>query len=125
MGEAMLRQLEKFPVVAKGLTVTIGKVFPSIPRIRPSQLWLQAVKGQLDRDKNITSLVTLMKDVYLFVDTVKEFPDKVVILEDTIVKILKQTVECTFFIREYCAHGFGGMSYVSIVRYPLMLHQDV
>src|SRR6266478_698882 len=27
MGEAMLRQLEKFPLVAKGLMVAIGKVF--------------------------------------------------------------------------------------------------
>jgi hypothetical protein len=55
-----------------------------------------------------------MKDVYSFVDAVKALPDKISILEDTIIKILTQTVECVFFIREYCGHGFGGM--------PIILH---
>ena len=50
-----------------------------------------------------------MKDVYSFVDAVKKFPNQIAILEDTIIKILTQTVECVFFIREYCGQGFGGM----------------
>ena len=70
----------------------------------------QAIKGQLDRDKEITELLDTMKDVYGFVEDVKKFPDKIDRLEDTILQILGQTVECSFFIREYCGHGFGGMN---------------
>ena len=69
----------------------------------------QAIKGQLDRDKGITELLGTMKDVYSFVEDVKKFPDKIHRLEDTILQILGQTVECSFFIQEYCGYGFGGM----------------
>jgi len=69
----------------------------------------QAIKGQLDRDKEITELLATMRDVYSFVEDVKKFPDKIDRLEDTILQILRQTVECSFFIQEYCGHGFGGM----------------
>ena len=69
----------------------------------------QAIKGQLDRDKEITELLATMKDVYSFVEDVKKFPDKIDRLEDKILQILRQTVECSFFIQEYCGHGFGGM----------------
>ena len=74
--------------------------------------WLitrKAVKGQLDRDKKICDLVTVMKEVYSFVDALATYPEKIEILEVTILAILKQTVECTFFIREYCNQGFRGM----------------
>jgi len=69
----------------------------------------QAIKGQLDRDKEITELLATMKDVYSFVEDVKKFPDKIGRLEDIILQVLGQTVECSFFIQEYCGHGFGGM----------------
>jgi len=49
-----------------------------------------------------------MENVYLFVDTVQEVPDKLVALEHVITGILKQTVECAIFIREYTGHGFAG-----------------
>ena len=35
-------------------------------------------------------------------------PNKLPLLEDIITKILKQTVECSIFIREYTGQGFGG-----------------
>ena len=69
----------------------------------------QAIKAQLDRDKEIAELLGTMKDVYSFVEDVKKFPDKIDRLEDTIIGILGQTVECSFFIQEYCGRGFGGM----------------
>jgi hypothetical protein len=73
------------------------------------QLYMQVLKGQIDRDRRIFDLVETMEDVYSFVDVVKSLPKKLEILEDVIVKILKQTVECAIFIREYTGHGFAGM----------------
>lgn len=49
-----------------------------------------------------------MADVYSFVDAIQTVPTKLQVLEDVITKILKQTVECAIFIRQYTGHGFGG-----------------
>jgi hypothetical protein len=49
-----------------------------------------------------------MEEIYSFVDIIKSVPSKLQLLENIIAKILKQTVECAIFIREYTGHGFGG-----------------
>ena len=69
---------------------------------------LQVLKSQIDRDRSICELVMGMEEVYSFVDVVRSLPNKLELLEDIIVKILKQTVECAIFIREYTGNGFGG-----------------
>ena len=66
------------------------------------------MKGQLERDTSLVGLVKTMEDVYSFVEVSDSFQHKVRVLEDTIAKILKQTVECAIFIREYTGRGFGG-----------------
>jgi hypothetical protein len=66
------------------------------------------VKSQLERDAKVIGLVKTMEDVYSFVEASDSFKQKVQLLEETIEKILKQTVECAIFIREYTGHGFGG-----------------
>jgi hypothetical protein len=66
------------------------------------------VKGQPERDAKVIGLVKTMEDVYSFVEASDSFKLKVQLLEETVKKILKQTVECTIFIREYTCHGFGG-----------------
>lgn len=63
---------------------------------------------QLDRDLAIAELLAAMENVYSFVDVLQTFPEKIKILEDTITKILTQTVECAIFIREYSGNGFAG-----------------
>jgi len=69
---------------------------------------VQAVKGQLERDKDVIDLVKAMGDVYTFVDAIQSLPNKLKLLEAIIRNILNQTVECAIFIREYTGHGFGG-----------------
>ncbi|KAG2141076.1 hypothetical protein DEU56DRAFT_282652 [Suillus clintonianus] len=65
-------------------------------------------RNQLDRDGRIADLTNMMEDVYTFVDDVKSFPSRLSSLEDTIKKIIFQTIECMLFIREYSGHGFCG-----------------
>jgi hypothetical protein len=48
-----------------------------------------------------------METVFSFVDTIRDFPNKLQRLEDIIADILKQTVECMIFVREYTGHGFA------------------
>jgi len=67
----------------------------------------QAVQGQLERDMMLVDLVKTMEEVYSFVEISDSFQRKVQLLENTIDKILKQTVECAIFIRECTGHGFG------------------
>jgi hypothetical protein len=69
------------------------------------------VKDQLDRDKDLIDLFMAMKEACLFVDEVQLVQEKINSLEKVIEDILKQTIECTIFIREYTGHGFGGMLY--------------
>jgi hypothetical protein len=66
------------------------------------------MRGQLERDSKLVGLVQTMEDVYSFVEASDSFQNKVQLLEETISRILKQTVECAIFIREYTGHGFTG-----------------
>jgi hypothetical protein len=50
-----------------------------------------------------------MDDVCSFVDDVQLIPNKLQRLTYIIADILKQTVECAIFVREYTGHGFAGM----------------
>jgi hypothetical protein len=56
----------------------------------------------------LVDLVKTIEEVYSFVEASDAFQTKVQLLETTIGKTLKQTVECAIFIREYTGHGFGG-----------------
>jgi hypothetical protein len=56
----------------------------------------------------MVDLVSVMDMMYSFVDAVKDIPEKIELMEGTIMTILTQTVECVVFIREYSGHGFGG-----------------
>ena len=64
--------------------------------------------AQQARDLKIQDLVKEMEKTYSFtvsVDELKSYP----ILQDIIVLILKQTIECGYFIQEYTRSNFGGM----------------
>lgn len=49
-----------------------------------------------------------MERLYSFVDTMQKAPEKNSELEKIISDILKHTITCSIFVREYCGHGFGG-----------------
>jgi hypothetical protein len=61
-----------------------------------------------------------MDNVCSFVNDVQLIPNKLEHLADTIADILKQTVECAIFIREYTGHGFAGV-YQSVHLSALVL----
>ena len=65
------------------------------------------MKGQQDRDQKISSLVRTMEETYSFVALVDELK-KNPVLQDVVEQILKQTIECGFFIQEYARHNFAG-----------------
>jgi len=69
----------------------------------------KVVQGQLDRDQSVVDLVSNMEALYSFVHPIQEFPEKLELLEDIIMDILRQTFECVIFLREYTGHGFCSM----------------
>ena len=56
----------------------------------------------------MVGLIKTMEDVYSFVEDSESFRNKVEVLENTISKILEQTVEFAVYIHEYTGHGFRG-----------------
>ena len=65
------------------------------------------VQGQEVRDQKILELVGSMENTYSFViyaDELKKYP----LLQDVLEQILKQTIECGYFIQEYTRRNFGG-----------------
>lgn len=74
------------------------------------------IKGQLERDQAIVKLVDTMVKLYSFVDALRDLPGKIELLEDIITNILKQTVECSIFIREYSGKGFGGALFLYLLH---------
>ena len=68
------------------------------------------VQAQQVRDRSILDLVQTMEKTYSLVvsadlDELKHHT----VLQDIINQILRQTVECGYFIREYVRRNFGGM----------------
>ena len=66
------------------------------------------MQAQQARDLKILDLVKSMEKTYSFavsVDELKNYP----VLQDIIILILKQTIECGYFIQEYARRNFGGM----------------
>lgn len=66
------------------------------------------MKAQQVRDEKISDLVRTMEDLYSFVVLTDELAENQV-LQDIVEQILKQTIECGFFIQEYSRRNFGGM----------------
>jgi hypothetical protein len=65
------------------------------------------VKGQQDRDEKISDLVRTMEETYSFVDMADKLRHNP-ILQDVVGQILKQTIECGWFIQTCAEHSFGG-----------------
>ncbi|KIL57443.1 hypothetical protein M378DRAFT_41812, partial [Amanita muscaria Koide BX008] len=74
---------------------------------------LKIVKAQQDRDQKISGLVRTMENLYSFVALTDELAENHV-LQDIIEQILKQTIECGFFIQEYSRRNFGGRAIVQL-----------
>ncbi|KAJ7766172.1 hypothetical protein B0H16DRAFT_1687182, partial [Mycena metata] len=67
----------------------------------------QAVKQQRDMDDNVVELVKIMVELYSFKDHINFVVEKIQVLEDTLIKIAKHTLECANFLQEYKQHTFS------------------
>lgn len=65
------------------------------------------VQAQHAQDLKILELVKAMEKTYSFIVSADELKNSSV-LQDIIVLILKQTIECGYFIQNYTRHNFGG-----------------
>jgi hypothetical protein len=66
----------------------------------------QMVQAEQSRDQRILDLVTAMENTYSFVvsaDELKNHP----VLQNIVEQILKQTIECGYFIQEYTRRNFS------------------
>jgi len=62
------------------------------------------VQAQQVRDQKILDLVATIEDTYSFVAAVDELRENRV-LQDVVEQILKQTIECGYFIQQYMRHN--------------------
>ncbi|KAF7348802.1 WD40 repeat-like protein [Mycena venus] len=68
----------------------------------------ETVKDQQAMDDKTLKLAQNMVQVYSFVEDVESLPQQIKRLENVVVEITRQTLECAIFLREYIGHGFGG-----------------
>ena len=68
------------------------------------------VQAQQARDVKILDLVRAMENTYSFVVSADELKRHLV-LQDIMEEILKQTIECGYFIQGYTRRNFGGTCY--------------
>ena len=66
------------------------------------------IKAQQVRDRKIFDLVTAMEESYSLAISVNELKNDER-LQDIVNRILRQTIECGYFIQEYTRRNFGGM----------------
>jgi hypothetical protein len=66
------------------------------------------IQAQQVRDRKILDLLTAMEETYSLTISVNELK-KDERLQDIINQILRQTIECGYFIQEYTRRNFGGM----------------
>jgi hypothetical protein len=65
------------------------------------------IQAQQVRDQKILDLVTAMEETYSFTISANELK-KDEKLQDVINQILRQTIECGYFVQEYTRRNFGG-----------------
>ena len=70
------------------------------------------VKAQEARDQGILDLVRTLDTTYSFMVSAAELK-KHPVLQDIVEQILKQTIECGYFIQGYTRRSFGGTRQVS------------
>ena len=66
------------------------------------------IQAQQVRDRKILDLVTAMEESYSLAISVNELKNDER-LQDIVNRILRQTIECGYFIQEYTRRNFGGM----------------
>ncbi len=69
------------------------------------------MKKQFDIDDRVGKLADQLNEVVGYATIVWEKPDRMPHLEKTIITLLKQTIECCVFIREYTGHSFCSKSH--------------
>ncbi|KAH9942673.1 hypothetical protein B0H21DRAFT_710244 [Amylocystis lapponica] len=66
------------------------------------------VKIQKDKDQQVVLLVQTMDDTVSFIQEIDLLQNKQAYFQKTLLGIMKQTVECVFFVQGYLGHGFSG-----------------
>ncbi|KAL5498176.1 hypothetical protein ACEPAH_2306 [Sanghuangporus vaninii] len=69
---------------------------------------LKTVHNVFEADRKVVELLQAMNDAFEFALNVQTFRDKAVTLQRPIEGLLKQTIECCIFVREYTSRGFAG-----------------
>ena len=113
--DAIMKKLEVLikvgDEVAKGLPLCISSLVARaeliILELSDIYLFNQMVQAQQARDLKILDLVRTMENTYSFVSSADELKNHTV-LQDIAEQILKQTIECGYFIQGYMRRSFGG-----------------
>ena len=102
----------------EGMFVLIqGKTFMT-PLKKTNTCGLQLIKDQRIIDDKLLSLMDTMNDTLAFAENLNDI-EKIKTVERIVTRILQQTAECAFFIREYSRRNFVGMLLLRISKSTL------
>ncbi|EJC99712.1 uncharacterized protein FOMMEDRAFT_160144 [Fomitiporia mediterranea MF3/22] len=69
----------------------------------------KAISHQIETDRKLVDLVHAMEGAYTFVTNADSLPDKTKRLQQTLAKLLQQTIECCRFVLHYADRNFPGI----------------
>jgi hypothetical protein len=81
-----------------------------------SDLTLQVLKGQQDRDNKVRDLLSTIVDMLGFAEDVEGL-QKMQKVQDTVLYMIKEIRDCALFVHEYCGKGLFGAHYGSSVQW--------
>lgn len=68
------------------------------------------MQKQYKTDHDVVDLFNALQNAVGYAEFAWTTKNKIPRLENAIIAILQQTVECCVFIKEYTGHGFAGLS---------------
>ena len=77
---------------------------------------LQFIKDQRITDDKLLALVDTMNDTLTFAKSLNDI-EQIKIVEKIVTRILQQTAECAFFIREYAQRNFVGKLLLRVPKF--------
>lgn len=88
-------------------TVRYSKGFFLLVSISGVHNLFQTIIAEKNRNDSVKQLVNKLKETYDFITDVKRLPDLRDTQTDTLSQLVRQTIECGYFIQEYSRTSIG------------------
>ncbi|KAH9944635.1 hypothetical protein B0H21DRAFT_452114 [Amylocystis lapponica] len=106
--ESLGKKLESIHGIIQAVD-ELAKIYPYVDAAwQVLSSFYKVVKAQKDTDQQVVLLVHTMDDTVKSIQEIGLLQNKHAYFQDTLLGIMKQILECVFFVQGYISHGFSG-----------------